>query len=75
MADQICYAILCVFSYVAAGQNKANLDCAQPAAQTIQQQQQQTPTTTTSTMEQLEQEQQQQHQHHEDPSLSSNNDG
>lgn len=22
MADQICYAILCVFSYVAAGQNK-----------------------------------------------------
>lgn len=25
MADQICYAILCVFSYVAAGQNKAYL--------------------------------------------------
>lgn len=24
MADQICYAILCVFSYVAAGQNKNN---------------------------------------------------
>lgn len=24
MADQICYAILCVFSYVAAGQNKKN---------------------------------------------------
>lgn len=24
MADQICYAILCVFSYVAAGQNKSS---------------------------------------------------
>lgn len=35
MADQICYAILCVFSYVAAGQNKAYLPDPIPTTSTI----------------------------------------
>lgn len=45
MADQICYAVLCVFSYVAAGQNKASLEASQQ--QQHQQQQAQVPGSTT----------------------------